>query len=700
MQNTFCEECSDSEALLSCEECGQVLCAECDLLLHRNGKRKNHLRNDFRMTQMFSDLEFPRLDCVNLKEDLRDLRGVGSVLVFWDLIGFNLNLNFLRETALLIKSRYRLVNKVYVYGEQHYFLFSQLQSPDYEFRLNRNCSEISLLLNDLKSLATPNSKSILITSRGPSYKSDLINLHLPNLKLLKSPSDVTETTPKDLQFHTSNQWHKRTQPGAYNQSRRVVSEKSAEANLILYLKSEAYNGKIMHELQNLKTKFAFDCKISATLAYDLIQTNLRLGKLIQQTKKIGNFDVPIISLKTEKLIHKVLLWVLRSLKNDEMISTEKAIQSRIKEAFDLKLSPQSWSQFIGSCLSTSMHKKALSASFSLFSSQTEKHKKNFLFCSKTVSDMISGTESRVIYPVNEEWVSYDQYIKSGDVFQIKKTIEWTSFVNYFNNLHLDQYSEDQAVSGGRYGCALYLKKYSESLCNCSLGKLSYMVQLAIDEDLLRYHKTLLVWTPAFDKKCKEDTKSLIRIKKVVVNCVASCLDGISLAQLPGLLKDKNLNEAELSSLGFAKLKDLLVEIPDLELALKGKNHPFVRVKKVKKICFDEVLEFVLNKVVDKKPLVDLEMQVLDQFGYALRWTTLGVGNFEEFLSKSKEFVVWGNQFVERRIQEVFSCSTSDDVAAGAGAGAGVDGFADEDLKDDFRIRFIEELLNEDDDKIF
>jgi len=35
--------------------------------------------------------------------------------------------------------------------------------------------------------------------------------------------------------------------------------------------------------------------------------------------------------------------------------------------------------------------------------------------------------------------------------------------------------------------------------NESIGSISQMVQLAIDEDILRYHKTLLVWTLKVDK---------------------------------------------------------------------------------------------------------------------------------------------------------------------------------------------------------
>ena len=40
------------------------------------------------------------------------------------------------------------------------------------------------------------------------------------------------------------------------------------------------------------------------------------------------------------------MWVLRSLKNDEMIPTERAVQSRMKEVFDYKPEVPEWNDLI------------------------------------------------------------------------------------------------------------------------------------------------------------------------------------------------------------------------------------------------------------------------------------------------------------------------------------------------------------------
>ena len=41
---TFCEECESEETAVSCRECEQNLCINCDFNLHRRGKRASHQR--------------------------------------------------------------------------------------------------------------------------------------------------------------------------------------------------------------------------------------------------------------------------------------------------------------------------------------------------------------------------------------------------------------------------------------------------------------------------------------------------------------------------------------------------------------------------------------------------------------------------------------------------------------------------------
>jgi len=710
MENHLCQECNASLASLHCYECDQLFCLACESVIHRNGNRKFHVRSSHLPPSLvsFSDSEFPALKNPPQCPAPSTTPSQYTVGIFWDLYSCTLNSKTLQETAFLLKNRFGTSIQIRAYGNQHFYLFTQLRSTDYELRVDRDVPEAMLMIQDIGVLGSGYKKIVLISSRAYLFKAQLARLGARNLKVINSPNDVAEVSLDCLQAHPGNYFPGLGEVGNVRR-KGAASENSLDISMISFLKNLAYEGKIMHEFKDLKEKMAFHLKVSPNYASELIQTGCKLGKLLHQTKKLGNFDAQVISLKVEKMNSKVLLWVLRSLRSDEMISTEKAIQSRIKEAFDLKIAPPTWSYFLENALRPSYsHKKSLSEapSFSLFSSQAEKNRKNFTFSLKKVKDYGSGTENSVIYPVNEEWVSYDQYIKTGDVFKIKKTYEWKAFMSFFTNLYINEYSEDKAICGGRYGCAQYLKNFSEALKTSSLGKLSYMVQLAIDEDLLRYHKTLLVWAPAFDKKCKEDKRALLNAKRIVVDAVASCSEGISLAQLPGLLKERMLSDLELSSLGFAKLKDLIVEIPDIELTLKGKNHPFVMVRRMKCPTFEGIIAVVNQKLAEngnKVLVIDAETAVAEEFGYGLRWSWVKTRNFVEFLNVCGEFSIYDKKFIERKamISEKYHSYTSSTTSDGFSYHANAELFEeDEKVKEKngvFQLKFIEDLLDDEEE---
>ncbi len=115
-----------------------------------------------------------------------------------------------------------------------------------------------------------------------------------------------------------------------------------------------------------------------------------------------------------------------------------------------------------------------------------------------------------------------------------------------------------------------------------------MVQYAVKEDVLRYHKTLLVWTTSVDKhkKMAEDMQKeshlkaaieakLTVVKNALVEILAESKAGMSLAQLPLYLKRKLPFALDLNELGFPKLKDLILSMADkIKLELRGHNHPF------------------------------------------------------------------------------------------------------------------------------
>jgi hypothetical protein len=56
----------------------------------------------------------------------------------------------------------------------------------------------------------------------------------------------------------------------------------------------------------------------------------------------------LISLNLRVMTYQSLQWVILSLRNDEMTPSEKGLQSRIKEAFGLKLDAQVWEMLMSS----------------------------------------------------------------------------------------------------------------------------------------------------------------------------------------------------------------------------------------------------------------------------------------------------------------------------------------------------------------
>lgn len=53
-----------------------------------------------------------------------------------------------------------------------------------------------------------------------------------------------------------------------------------------------------------------------------------------------------VSLRLHELSLECMQWVLTSLKSDEMAPTERAVQSRIKEAFAYKTEPGEWEAIV------------------------------------------------------------------------------------------------------------------------------------------------------------------------------------------------------------------------------------------------------------------------------------------------------------------------------------------------------------------
>ncbi len=124
-----------------------------------------------------------------------------------------------------------------------------------------------------------------------------------------------------------------------------------------------------------------------------------------------------------------------------------------------------------------------------------------------------------------------------------------------------------------------------------------MVQKSINEDFLRYQRTLLVLTDCIDKtkllesniqsshllsdeeifkqihKKAEIRAKLNAVKQAIIEVLAEHKGGVSLPQLPIFLKRKLPFKLDWNQLGYAKLKDLITSMNDqIKLELIGPNH--------------------------------------------------------------------------------------------------------------------------------
>ncbi len=112
-----------------------------------------------------------------------------------------------------------------------------------------------------------------------------------------------------------------------------------------------------------------------------------------------------ISLKLEHFSLEALQWTLLSLKRDEMLPTERAIMSRVKEAFALRLQGQMWEGVIEAIARSVKSRKS---SFDIVSSSDDPVKYPFQFELSETLDPTSGANLIVVFPLGERWEGIDQ----------------------------------------------------------------------------------------------------------------------------------------------------------------------------------------------------------------------------------------------------------------------------------------------------
>lgn len=630
-----CEECLSSEATALCIECDQALCKVCDENLHKGGKRKTHSRplvcrqcRDQAVTECTQCNLSLCNSCqkTHVSHNLSQIESSRRFGVFWDISSCRPNRNEDIQMMLNeIKQKVGTFEFVKAYGDT-WEKWKEALSNNGVMSVHKTGIKTyeSLLLDLSISLNTGLTHVLIISSQCQTFT--------PHLMQLKSNMSAVE-------FWLSS----RILPLQIQETLAEEPKKDKNSQLdtvINYLREEAFKGNILIELQDLMQIIELKMKISNEEVTRLLESAEKSGIIYLSCKEFDKEIISFISLRVENCTLECLTWTLRSLCADEMLPSEKAIQARMREVFDYKPTPSEWQNLI---FQARGHSHASSApEFSLFSKSTTLPK--FMF--KEITDPSSGSKTLAIYPNGEIWEALDNHSKFGDFLNIKKTQEWKDFYRFLENYFVHKGirrprrdEEQKAIPGGRYGCAQFLKICGPpSLKTCSLGKLSYMVQLAINEDLLRYQRTLLIWTTnTHGNVSKNETmKKIQSIKNAAITILEKHPEGVSLAQLPLFIK-RSLNfPLNIQDLGFAKLKDLLATFPEVAIELRNTNHPFAvlcRVTKYTPPLVENILLCITNILSDRNfghEVQDLEAQIVAKLG-RIEWSHYLSSSLADFI---------------------------------------------------------------------
>lgn len=591
MEAHKCEECEKLQPEHYCEICQEFMCSQCDKAIHSKGKRQHHFRvliceycskvsNFYCSTCMSYICTSCISDHSNHKHTPISLQY--PTVIYWDLSIYSPDPHVFNQAYDNLKAKYAKLSKIKILGKNPEVLEKIRKSPIIEFLETEG--DMRAVFIDISLLYQYTGHFVIITQNLNYIKPYLLKI-LANVEIEK----ISVSLPSDYlnEFSVSSIPNDTLSHLIYNEDK--LNEDSQEKVdesckwMINFLKSSAENGILTFEYSDFVSITSDHLQIPREHVEELIKylDEFKLLQLIEKQFTVFN-KLKTVSMRISQMNCEVLMWIVKSLKIDEMLPSERAIIARAKEAFDYKPSTEEWSDILSTCSGAqpqTYRSKSSNSSFSLFSSTSEEEK--FRFRVKKYKDPIFNSETHLIYPIDQKWMSYDKYLKSGDILHIKPTRDWSEFTSYFFTYFSTGSYEDKAIPGGRYGCAQFLKHFAiKRLKELSVGKLNYIVQLAIDEDLLRYQKNLLVWTSCL-KVGGESEKNgkILKINQSLFSILGKYKDGVSLAQLPGVLNSYIDFHLDLQELGYAKLKDLVLSVPGIQIIKKANKHQFAVLTK-------------------------------------------------------------------------------------------------------------------------
>lgn len=599
----ICDECSKHHACFHCEECGQDLCQKCDKKLHSKGKRAAHPREALAITVSNSQItssddrtdknssvrsSLEQLSLTSKKIALLDNKDsikTGSKLK--SLVGSD-------ETSTQTKNNHN-VNILEKLNESPSDVQNEKDISQIDNKFEKSFVSLNITTNENQSMAV-------------SFTADnnFIN------------QSFTEGFAKEIQIDDYQSFKNIEIMGSFDLSKLMQN----------ILRSYAEKGETIIKKEVLENELSKHYK---TVDFNNLFKEAEEKKIIQIiSRKFGDSKPHIfMSLFLDSLSIQSLSWIIKSLINDELTPNEKMILNRIKEAFALKLNPVVW-QGIWKYL----QKKSKDQNNKILVPKLPCLKLIENFNSQNVLMKIITLEDKPAFLIDQENLSpedqgiWDEFLKFLDNFFDEKSnntftkktekAKWSCSVETFLSktknkpLIIPPKSSSKAIPGGKYGCAQFIKCCGpEILSKLSLGKLSVLAQEAINRKLLDHYKTLLIKSTRFhlgvnlaEKTMEEVTnesknpKILMKIKsikKIIVDLLHEHPNGISLARLPEEIKKKVNFYYDLHEIGFNKLKDFLMELPNVEIIeMKASKLSIARLKKSEILNNDNMKGLFIN----------------------------------------------------------------------------------------------------------
>ncbi|CAG9335870.1 unnamed protein product [Blepharisma stoltei] len=635
-----CEECNCLTATLVCSECDELFCKDCSESIHRGGKRKLHVRQlickhckSVAQKRCWT-CEVPLCEnCTKNHPDhaLEPTSFVSKVSVFWDLHSCRVSKKEDVETVLKnIRTLYDNIAEIKAFGDSYQKWSSVFNEFGIELIVSNELKDLQTFILELSLSAGKYLTHILILSGYAAYmKPHLTQIqnNFPNVTLLFSQS-ISPLEIKNIQLlpipfgfyrivnYQDPQISNPDQPKlcktgdlmescSDRQQFTVKRGQNQYHDLVAKrLKSFVKHGQMTIDLEWFINDFSIKYGLSYEKSSEVLNQTCNLGILFLSRKQFGGLNPKdFIGLKLESLSLESLQWVLKSLKIDEMLPIERTIQSRIKEAFDFKPTNSQWRNLLEKC----------------------KNSQNYLI--SEIDDPQNESTTFLVFPREDQWFSYDQYIRTGDPLNMKNTHEWNTLIAFCESYYKTESEASTAIPGGRYGCAQLIKFFGPKLLQeCSLGKLSYMVQLAIDEDVIRYQKALLVLSSTVENKIEDlkiDSK-LEDIRKNIIEILKDEKAGLPLAQIPLHLKKRFSMHLDITKFGFSKLKDFLRTIKNVKVEKGATNQPFAFLSN------EVTIEEIVSEILKFSDYTHLEEHLVSKFG-CIDWNNYSSKSLDDFL---------------------------------------------------------------------